>query len=158
MIGSLRGTLLDRSLDGGLLVEAGGVGYRVTTTPELASSIGAIGDEVFVHVHHHVREDAQTLYGFHHEGASVVLPVSNQASELLIHRLAPDSPTRADTAAVARLARENHADLVVFGAVRQKGADWLVTLQMLDAKRGKTVSQVTVPVQPDTVAKGATMP
>jgi Holliday junction DNA helicase RuvA len=30
----------------------------------LASSIGAIGDEVFVHVHHHVREDAQTLYGF----------------------------------------------------------------------------------------------
>jgi len=64
MIGSLRGTLLDRSLDGGLLVEAGGVGYRVTTTPELASSIGAIGDEVFVHVHHHVREDAQTLYGF----------------------------------------------------------------------------------------------
>ena len=64
MIGSLRGVLLDRSLDGGLLVEAGGVGYRVTTTPELASSIGAIGDEVFVHVHHHVREDAQTLYGF----------------------------------------------------------------------------------------------
>ncbi|MEO5838337.1 MAG: Holliday junction branch migration protein RuvA [Acidimicrobiales bacterium] len=64
MIGSLRGTLLDRSIDGELLVEAGGVGYRVTTTPGLASTIGAIGDEVFVHVHHHVREDAQTLYGF----------------------------------------------------------------------------------------------
>ena len=64
MIGSLRGTLLDRSIDGELLVEAGGVGYRVTTTPEVASTIGAIGDEVFVHVHHHVREDAQTLYGF----------------------------------------------------------------------------------------------
>src|SRR5688500_6451978 len=64
MIGSLRGALLDRSLDGELLVEAGGVGYRVTTTPEVASTIGAIGDEVFVHVHHHVREDAQTLYGF----------------------------------------------------------------------------------------------
>lgn len=64
MIGSLRGALLDRSIDGELLVEAGGVGYRVTTTPELASSIGSIGDEVFVHIHHHVREDAQTLYGF----------------------------------------------------------------------------------------------
>ena len=64
MIGSLRGALLDRSLDGELLVEAGGVGYRVTTTPEIAASIGGIGDEVFVHVHHHVREDAQTLYGF----------------------------------------------------------------------------------------------
>jgi Holliday junction DNA helicase RuvA len=64
MIGSLRGALLDRSLDGELLVEAGGVGYRVTTTPEIAAGIGGIGDEVFVHVHHHVREDAQTLYGF----------------------------------------------------------------------------------------------
>jgi Holliday junction DNA helicase RuvA len=64
VIGSLRGALLDRSIDGELLVEAGGVGYRVTTTPDLASTIGAIGDEVFVHVHHHVREDAQTLYGF----------------------------------------------------------------------------------------------
>ena len=64
MIGSLRGTLLDRGIDGELLVEAGGVGYRVTTTPDVASTIGAIGDEVFVHVHHHVREDAQTLYGF----------------------------------------------------------------------------------------------
>ena len=64
MIGSLRGALLDRSLDGEVLVEAGGVGYRVTTTPELASTIGSIGDEVFLHIHHHVREDAQTLYGF----------------------------------------------------------------------------------------------
>jgi len=64
VIGSLRGALLDRSLDGEVLVEAGGVGYRVTTTPELASTIGSIGDEVFLHIHHHVREDAQTLYGF----------------------------------------------------------------------------------------------
>ena len=101
---------------------------------------------------------AQTLYGFHHEGASVVLPVSNQTSDLLAHRLAPDSPERGDTAAVARLARENHADLVVFGAVRQKGADWLIMLQMLDTKQGKTISQVSVPIQPDTVARGATMP
>jgi Holliday junction DNA helicase RuvA len=64
VIGSLRGALLERSLEGEVLVEAGGVGYRVTTTPELASTIGSIGDEVFLHIHHHVREDAQTLYGF----------------------------------------------------------------------------------------------
>jgi len=71
MIGSLRGALLDRSIDGELLVEAGGVGYRVTTTPEVASSIGSIGDEVFLHVHHHVREDAQTLYGFRNKDERV---------------------------------------------------------------------------------------
>lgn len=64
MIGSLRGVLLERSLDGELLVEVAGVGYRVVVTPSTASGIGALGAEVFVHVHHHIREDAQTLYGF----------------------------------------------------------------------------------------------
>jgi Holliday junction DNA helicase RuvA len=63
MIGSLRGTLLDRA-PGEVLVEVGGVGYRVTVTPSTSVDLGHLGDDVFVHVHHHVREDAQTLYGF----------------------------------------------------------------------------------------------
>lgn len=63
MIGSLRGTLLHR---GGseLLVEVAGLGYRVTVAPSTAVTVGDVGAEVFVHVHHHVREDADTLYGF----------------------------------------------------------------------------------------------
>jgi Holliday junction DNA helicase RuvA len=63
MIGSLRGTLIDRGADE-ILVEVGGIGHRVTVTPATVVAIGDLGDEVFVHVHHHVREDAQTLYGF----------------------------------------------------------------------------------------------
>jgi Holliday junction DNA helicase RuvA len=63
MIGSLRGTLLDRA-NGEVLVEVAGLGYRVTVTPSTNTALGLLGDEVFVHVHHHVREDAQTLYGF----------------------------------------------------------------------------------------------
>lgn len=64
MIGSLRGTLLDRRTDGEVVVEVGGVGYRVTVVPTTAATLGEVGDEVFVHVHHHIREDAQQLYGF----------------------------------------------------------------------------------------------
>lgn len=65
MIGSLRGTLLDRSPDGGeLLIEVGGVGYRVGAAPATSARAGAIGGEVFLHVHHQQREDAQLLYGF----------------------------------------------------------------------------------------------
>jgi Holliday junction DNA helicase RuvA len=64
VIGSLRGTLLDRSLDGDVLIEVGGVGYRVTVAPTAAPAVGEIGDDVFLWVHHHIREDAQTLYGF----------------------------------------------------------------------------------------------
>lgn len=63
MIGSLRGRLIDRGADE-VLIEVSGVGYRVTVTPATAVAIGDVGDEVFVHAHHHVREDAQTLYGF----------------------------------------------------------------------------------------------
>lgn len=63
MIGSLRGMLLDRTF-GEVLIEVGGVGYRVTVTPNTSVRLGELGDDVFVHVHHHVREDAVTLYGF----------------------------------------------------------------------------------------------
>jgi Holliday junction DNA helicase RuvA len=63
MIGSLRGRLLDRT-EQEVLVEVSGVGYRVSVSPSTAVALGAIGDEVLVHIHHHVREDAQTLYGF----------------------------------------------------------------------------------------------
>jgi len=67
MIGSLRGTLLERFEEGDrgeVLVEVAGVGYRVVVTPTTAVRLGEVGTEVFVHVHHHIREADQTLYGF----------------------------------------------------------------------------------------------
>jgi Holliday junction DNA helicase RuvA len=64
MIGSLRGTLLHRLGDTEVLVEVAGVGYRVTDSPSTVVQVGEPDDEVFLHVHHHLREDAQTLYGF----------------------------------------------------------------------------------------------
>lgn len=63
MIGSLRGSLLDRG-DTEVTIEAGGVGYRVLVSPTTAVSLGDVGQEVFCWVHHHQREDAVTLYGF----------------------------------------------------------------------------------------------
>jgi Holliday junction DNA helicase RuvA len=68
VIGSLHGRLLDRGaadgVAGEVLVEVAGVGYRVVVAPTTAVALGDVGDEVFVWVHHHVREDADTLYGF----------------------------------------------------------------------------------------------
>jgi holliday junction DNA helicase RuvA len=63
VIGSLRGTLLDRGADE-VTVEVLGVGYRVTVSPTTAVSLGDVGTEVFCWVHHHQREDDVTLYGF----------------------------------------------------------------------------------------------
>ena len=64
MIGSVRGVLLDRWSTGEVLVEVAGLGYRVVVTPSTAASLGEPGAEVFLHTHHHRREDAETLYGF----------------------------------------------------------------------------------------------
>ncbi len=64
MIGSLRGTLLERSQLNEVLIEVLGVGYRVTVSPATVVELGDRDDEVFLYIHHHRREDAETLYGF----------------------------------------------------------------------------------------------
>ena len=66
MIGSLRGTLLDRPSTGEVIVEVGGVGYRASVPTSVLAALGPAGSPVFLHVHTHVREDAIVLYGFAH--------------------------------------------------------------------------------------------
>ena len=63
MIGSLRGTVLERAEDATVLLEVAGVGYLVTVTPRTLAELEP-GSTAFLHIHHHIREDAQTLYGF----------------------------------------------------------------------------------------------
>ncbi|MEA3185037.1 MAG: holliday junction helicase RuvA [Ilumatobacteraceae bacterium] len=63
MIGSLRGSVLERLDDGRVLVEVGGVGYLVTVTPRTLAELEPTSP-VFLYIHHHIREDAQTLFGF----------------------------------------------------------------------------------------------
>ncbi|HEY7915493.1 MAG TPA: Holliday junction branch migration protein RuvA [Acidimicrobiales bacterium] len=66
MIGSLRGVLVDRPAPGEVIVEVGGVGYRVSVPTSLSANLGRTGTEAFLHVHTHVREDAIVLFGFAH--------------------------------------------------------------------------------------------
>lgn len=63
MIGSLRGEVLDRGLDGTVLIEVGGIGYVVIVSPRTLPELEPT-TTVFLHVHHHIREDGQALYGF----------------------------------------------------------------------------------------------
>ncbi len=63
MIGSLRGEVLERNLDSTVLLEVGGVGYLVSVTERTLAELEP-GATVFLHVHHHIPEDAQTQFGF----------------------------------------------------------------------------------------------
>lgn len=63
MIGSLRGSVLERTADGSILLEVNGVGYLVAVSNHVLAELEP-GTPVFLYTHHHIREDAQTLYGF----------------------------------------------------------------------------------------------
>lgn len=63
MIGSVRGTVIERDFAGWVLVEVAGVGYVVHVSPRTLGELEP-STEAFLYVHHHIREDAQYLFGF----------------------------------------------------------------------------------------------
>jgi Holliday junction DNA helicase RuvA len=63
MIASLKGTL-QALVNDGAIIDVHGLGFRVHMPTSTMSTLGAIGDEVELHTHLHLREDNVTLYGF----------------------------------------------------------------------------------------------
>jgi Holliday junction DNA helicase RuvA len=63
MIAHLRGKLISKHPNQAI-VEAGGVGYDVAITIPTFSDLPAVGSDVALHIHTHVREDAIALFGF----------------------------------------------------------------------------------------------
>jgi holliday junction DNA helicase RuvA len=63
MIAHLRGRLLAKHPNQ-VIVETGGVGYDLTISVPTFSGLPAVGNEVALHVHTHVRQDVMALYGF----------------------------------------------------------------------------------------------
>ncbi|MHB8245396.1 MAG: Holliday junction branch migration protein RuvA [Acidimicrobiales bacterium] len=81
MIGYLRGLVIERRSLGEtaveLVIDVGGVGYRVTVSPRLAAGVIPGDGEIAISVHTHVREGAIVLYGF-------ATPKERQNFELLL--------------------------------------------------------------------------
>lgn len=63
MIGALRGTLRRKDTDA-LIVDVGGVGYRVSVPLSTYYGLPEAGGEVDLRIHTHVRDVAIELYGF----------------------------------------------------------------------------------------------
>ncbi len=63
MIATLRGRLQARD-DDGIILNVGGIGFRVRVSSRTLANLGAVGGEVELFTHLRVREDELTLYGF----------------------------------------------------------------------------------------------
>jgi len=63
MIGSIKGKIILKT-DKFLIVETGGVGYKISVSPDTLSKSFKVNNEIFLWIHTHIREDALDLYGF----------------------------------------------------------------------------------------------
>lgn len=63
MIASLHGVVRSAGADW-VVMDVGGVGFRVHVPGPVLEALGAIGEEATLHTHLHVKEDDITLYGF----------------------------------------------------------------------------------------------
>ncbi len=67
MIGRIKGKLLDKHPPG-LLVDVHGVGYEMEAPMSTFYQLPVVGEDVILHTHMVVREDAQLLYAFYSTG------------------------------------------------------------------------------------------
>lgn len=63
MIASLKGIVLSKKPDG-IIIDVGGIGYRVCVPLCSLCDIPERGETVFLHTYTHVREDSLQLFGF----------------------------------------------------------------------------------------------
>jgi holliday junction DNA helicase RuvA len=130
MIGSLAGTLAARPAEAEVLVEVGGVGYRVSVSTPTAAALGPMGSEVRLFVHTHVREDAIVLYGFAHDDErrcfEVLLGAHGVGPALALAILSQLSPAALTT---ALLEEDVNALCAVPGVGRKTAARLLIDLK-----------------------------
>lgn len=63
MLAYIKGSL-EMKFDNYIVIDVGGLGYKVYMSEKAINEIGEIGDIIKVHTHYHVREDDISIYGF----------------------------------------------------------------------------------------------
>ena len=78
MYAYIKGVLADVEEES-VVVEAGGIGYRIYTTGQTFDYLPAVGEEVKLYTYLNVREDAMILYGFLMSGKSFLMSSGSDA-------------------------------------------------------------------------------
>jgi holliday junction DNA helicase RuvA len=136
MISSLRGTLISQQAPAHVVLDVGGVGYKVNVPASVFDELDGLGRTAFLHTYLLVREDALTLYGFSSEeqralfellltvqgvGPRLALAVLSSLSiDVLQRAVAHEQPEVLDR--VPGVGRRT-ADKIVFALKDKLGAD-----------------------------------
>jgi holliday junction DNA helicase RuvA len=125
MIYRLRGTLVEKDTEG-VVLDAGGVGYRASASLATLRALPSLGEECVIHTRMVVREDAMLLFGFatkeERTTFDALIGVSKVGPKLALAVLSAMSPAEI-AEAVAR------GDVLKFASVPglgRKSADRLV--------------------------------
>ena len=102
MIASLRGTLLQITPPDLLIIEVGGVGYKVNVPASTLNELEGVGRTAFLHTYLVVREEALSLYGFEAEDQRALFEllltvqgIGPKSALMVLSTLSPDVLRRA---------------------------------------------------------------
>lgn len=157
MISSLHGRLASKQAPH-IVIECQGVGYEVETPMSTFLDLPAVGEDLFIHTHMLVREDAQLLYGFASENERAlfrtVLKISGVGAKMGLAILSAMS--EADFRRCVEY--EDTATLVKIPGVGKKTAERLI-IEMRDKFRHSPntagVSKIAAPANPKSEAVDA---
>lgn len=153
MYAFIKGRIAYRQLDA-IVVEAGGVGYRIQTAPGLLERFGRDGDETTVYTHLIVREDVMALFGFAtREELSMfemLLTVSGIGPKVASAVLSVVSPSRFAMAVVTGDART----LTQAPGLGKKGAERII-LELKDKLKGASATAAADGGPVEVVPQGA---
>lgn len=148
MIGRLRGTLVSLRATG-VVLDVGGVGYEVFVTPRTVADLPSVGEEVVLHTHLVVREDAMLLHGFGGEAERdlfrVLLSASGIGPKVAMATLGALQPEQLRRA----IAAEDVDTLTTVPGIGKRGAQKMV----LELKPKITAADADTVVGTSTVAQ-----
>lgn len=133
MIARLRGRLLEKAPEH-IVVDVGGVGYQLAVSLQSFARLPALGAEVDLRVHTHVREDALQLFGFLDDAERALFLLLVQVSTVG-PRVAMAVLSGLDTAELERALADGDARrLTTIPGIGKKKAD-LIVLQLQEKVR-----------------------
>jgi Holliday junction DNA helicase RuvA len=154
MIARVTGRLLQRKNDS-VVINLNGLGLRIESAPRIIAQLPAVGEEVTLYTHLHVRENELTLFGFNLEEEmhlfSLLITVSGIGPKIALQILEVQDP---GTFALAVL-QGDVKSLTQAKGIGKKGAERII-LELKDkVAKSDFAAEAEFPAQPDQFAAGS---